>query len=93
MMLAAPRWYIATDADEAGDRAAEGWPARARRVRPPVPFKDWTEAREAGVNLRRWWTDRLAGTAAPMLFTFEDLEGWRWGPFADDTTSESARLS
>ncbi len=39
-MLAAAPWYIATDADEAGDKAADGWPAVARRVRPPVLFKD-----------------------------------------------------
>jgi DNA primase len=34
-MLPAPTWYVATDADDAGDKAASGWPARARRVRPP----------------------------------------------------------
>ena len=51
-MLAACPWYIATDADEAGDKAASGWPAVARRVRPPGAFKDWTEAAQAGVNLR-----------------------------------------
>ena len=28
VMLAAPVWYIATDADEAGDKAASGWPAQ-----------------------------------------------------------------
>ncbi len=35
VMLSAPRWFIATDADPAGDKAALDWPARARRVRPP----------------------------------------------------------
>ena len=83
MMLAAPRWYISTDADDAGDRAAAGWPARARRARPPGPFKDWTEARQGGVNLRRWWTDRLGGVEAPPLFAWEDLADWRWGPAAE----------
>jgi DNA primase len=34
-MLAAPVWFVATDADHAGDKAASEWPARARRVRPP----------------------------------------------------------
>lgn len=82
-MLAAPQWYVSTDADEAGDRAAEGWPPRACRTRPPRPYKDWTEARQAGVNLRRWWTDRLRGVEAPSLFTWEDLDGWRWGPAAE----------
>ncbi len=52
-MLAAPSWYIATDGDDAGDRAADGWPDRATRARPPGPFNDWTEARQGGVDLRR----------------------------------------
>jgi hypothetical protein len=55
-MLPAPIWYLATDADDAGDRAASGWPERARRVRPPAPFKDWTEAHASGCNrLRYLW--------------------------------------
>ena len=52
-------WFVATDGDDAGDQAARHWPPRARRVRPPGEFKDWTEARQAGVDLRRWWTDRI----------------------------------
>ncbi len=90
-MLAAAPWYIATDADDAGDRAASGWPARAVRVRPPVG-KDWTEARQYGmelgndgVNLRRWWTDRLGGTEAPELFTWDELSTWRWGDAVGDS--------
>jgi hypothetical protein len=83
-MLAASPWYIATDNDPAGDKAADGWPPVARRVRPPGPHKDWTEARQGGVNLRRWWSDRLGGTEAPPLFTWVDLAGWRWGPAAGD---------
>ena len=83
-LLAAPRWHVATDADGAGDRAAEGWPARARRARPPGPFKDWTEARQGGMDLRRWWTDRLAGVEAPAPFTWPDLAARRWGPALDD---------
>jgi DNA primase len=59
LMPAAP-WYLALDRDRAGDRAAAGWPARAIRVRPPGESKDWTEAAQAGVDLRRWWSDRLA---------------------------------
>ena len=86
MMLASPRWYISTDADDAGDRAAEGWPPRGCRARPPQPFKDWTEARQAGVDLRRWWTDRLGGVEAPPLFTWDDLAGWRWGPASESST-------
>jgi hypothetical protein len=58
-ILVAPCWYLALDGDEAGDRAASKWPTPARRVRPPAPHKDWTEARQAGIDLRRWWVDRL----------------------------------
>ena len=64
VMLAAAPWFIATDADEAGDKAASGWPARATRVRPPKG-KDWTEAAQAGIDLRRWWSDHLGGTEVP----------------------------
>ena len=64
---------LATDADDAGDKAASGWPARAIRVRPPAPYKDWTEAADAGVNLPRWWTDRLGGIEAPALSTWDEL--------------------
>jgi hypothetical protein len=77
-MLAAYPWYIATDADEAGDKAASRWPAVARRVRPPGAFKDWTEAAQAGVNLRRWWSERLKGNDNPLLFTWDELSTWRW---------------
>ncbi len=71
-------WYAAHDADDAGDNAAAHWPASARRVRPPDPFKDWTEAQQEGINLRRWWTDRLAGIENPSLYDWADLETWRW---------------
>jgi hypothetical protein len=64
LMLAAAPWFVATDADDAGNKAALEWPARAIRVRPPKG-KDWTDAAQAGIDLRRWWTDRLRGTEAP----------------------------
>jgi hypothetical protein len=83
-MLAAPVWYLAHDADPAGDRAASGWPARALRVRPPAAFKDWTEAAVYGVNLRRWWTDRLGGIEAPVLSTWGELAQRRWGDAIGD---------
>ncbi len=82
MRPAAP-WFIATDADAAGDRAAAGWPARARRVRPPAPFKDWTEAGQAGVSLARWWSDRLGGNVSPSLFSWPELAGMRWSSAPD----------
>jgi hypothetical protein len=83
-MLSSSRWYVATDSDPAGDKAAGDWPPVARRVRPPGPYKDWTEAHQGGVNLRRWWTDRLGGTEAPPLFTWPELAAPRWGPSAAD---------
>jgi hypothetical protein len=103
VMLSAPTWLIATDADAAGDRSAAAWDAypRARRVRPPAPFKDWTEAGTdapgtigTAVHLARWWSDILAGESGPLLFTVPELAGWRWGPavdgsaFEDDDTAE-----
>jgi hypothetical protein len=79
-MLRCPRWFAAHDADDAGDRAAAAWPSRAVRVRPPAPDKDWTEAHQGGVNLRRWWSDRLAGIGAPERSTWDELAARRWGP-------------
>lgn len=95
-MLAAPRWFIATDADPAGDKAANGWPARARRIRPPGLYKDWTEARNDGMILDRWWRDILAGIDRPPLFTWDELAAMRWGPAIGDPTPgivASARTS
>jgi Toprim-like len=86
-MLPAPIWYLATDADPAGNKAAEGWPARAVRVEPPSG-KDWTEAAQAGMDLRQWWTDRLGGIeAAPP-----DPAPWKVSPSGEverDTQSPS----
>jgi hypothetical protein len=57
-MLAAFPWFIATDSDNPGDNAARRWlDTASRRVKPP--FKDWTEAHEHGVDLHRFWADRL----------------------------------
>jgi hypothetical protein len=79
-MLSAPRWFVALDADQAGDSAAAKFPGRAVRVRPPGAFKDWTMCAQAGVNLRRWWSDRLGGIDEPVLFTWEELAAQSWGP-------------
>jgi hypothetical protein len=57
-MLAAPAWHLATNADSAGDKAASGWQAWAWRVRPPAG-KDWTEAYQAGIDLRRRWIEEV----------------------------------
>jgi hypothetical protein len=85
MRTAAP-WYVATDGDDAGDKAAGGWPAAARRIRPPGSFKDWTEAKAGRVDLLRWWREILAGVAKPELFTWDELSRWRWGPAVNDPT-------
>ena len=37
----------------------------ARRVRPPGPFKDWTEAHQGGVDLPPLVADILAGIDRP----------------------------
>jgi hypothetical protein len=79
-MLSAAPWFIATDRDSAGDRAAAGWPEHARRVRPPEPFKDWTETKAAGLNLARWWQDVISGMDRPPLFVWTELAAWRWIP-------------
>jgi DNA primase len=86
-LAVAPAWHVATDADDAGEKAAERWlglSARAGQVRPPGAFKDWTEAAQAGVNLRRWWGDVLGGAEKPPLFTWEELSAWRWGAAAGE---------
>ncbi len=85
-MLAAAPWLVATDADEAGDKSAGGWPASSRRVRPPGSFKDWTEAKAGGVDLARWWRDMLSGVETPPLFTWVELSVRRWGPGLEDST-------
>ncbi len=78
-MLAAAPWFIATDADEAGDKAASEWPARAIRVRPPEGVKDWTELWQAGRNsIRYQW-----GRYLPMSKPWEKLAAERWGPARD----------
>jgi hypothetical protein len=84
-MLAASGWYLAHDRDPAGDKAADAWPAGARRVRPPVG-KDWTEAKK-GVGLRRWWGELLAGNPSPEIYTWDELSTWRWGPAVGDSES------
>ena len=76
-------WHTAHDSDPSGDKSAARWPARSRRVRPPIG-KDWTEAAQAGVNLRRWWSDRLGGTVRPEAFPWTELSARRWGPATND---------
>lgn len=57
-LLAVRRFWICTDADAAGERAARHWLAatgeRGQRVYPPAGEKDVTDAARAGADLRRW---------------------------------------
>src|SRR5262249_8677070 len=80
-MLACPAWYIALDADPAGDGAAAEWPARALRVRPPEPCKDWGELHASGFNrIRYLWGGILRQPGA----AWEELARERWGPGLTD---------
>jgi DNA primase len=69
-MLSSPRWFIALDADQAGDSAASKFPARAIRVRPPDPDKDWGEVHRGGANRVRY----LWGRYLSMSRKWEELE-------------------
>ena len=81
-MLFARPWFVATDADRAGDKAAAAWEwTRAERVKPPEG-KDWTDSAKAGVNLCRWWADFLGVPWTP--YSWDHLDGMRWGPAAPD---------
>jgi DNA primase len=80
-MMRCPTWFIALDADEAGDRAAADWPARAVRVRPPEPCKDWGELHASGFNrIRYLWGGILRRPGTP----WEELARRRWGPGLTD---------
>lgn len=60
-LLAARRWLVATDRDEAGDKGAEWWSdfsARVRRVRP-LEGRDLTDFHQAGGDLRAWVAHHL----------------------------------
>ena len=57
-LLHVRRFWVATDADDEGDKAVAHWleltGERGRRVLPPGGYKDITEAWQAGVDLRAW---------------------------------------
>ena len=58
-LLPASCWFVATDSDAAGDKAAAAWPASARRIRPPDPFKDWCDAAAGGLPVAAYLSDQL----------------------------------
>ena len=65
-MLAASPWFAALDADQAGDSAAAKFPARAIRVRPPEPDKDWGEVHAGGFNRVRYHWGRYLPMSKPI---------------------------
>ena len=68
-MLGAFPWIVAGDADEAGEKSADGWLSRSDRcvrIAPPAGSgKDWTEAHQKGPDLRAWWLAKLEKIAVP----------------------------
>jgi DNA primase len=55
--------FVALDGDDAGNSAAAEWSGRSVRVLPPATCKDWTEALQAGIDLRRWWIEEALADA------------------------------
>jgi DNA primase len=74
-LLPAAPWFLASDNDGAGDRFAESWPARAKRVKPHTDIKDWTDLHSTGWNRIRYQWMGVLGIRAP----WEKLESQRWG--------------
>jgi len=59
-MSKASPWYVAGDADGAGEVSSDDWLARSGRCRRIVPpAGDWTDAHRAGIDLRGWWENVL----------------------------------
>jgi hypothetical protein len=92
-LLPCPAWFLATDRDEAGDRAADAWPGRARRLRPPEligqPCKDWTDCHQSGVPLLRLWENILTPPSPPP--PWEALAAQTWGDPAEGDEPDPAR--
>jgi hypothetical protein len=75
--MPASAWFVATDADAAGDKFAAGWPESAKRVRPFGGCKDWGELHESGRSRIRYHWLPLLGWKPP---SWEDLASQRWRP-------------
>ncbi len=61
-LMGVSHWYLALDADEAGDKAASQWSEGAIRVRPPEGLKDWTELKQSGPDRPRQFWARYLGS-------------------------------
>jgi DNA primase len=83
-MLGASPWIVAGDADGAGHKSADDWLSRSDRcvrVVPPIG-KDWTEARESGIDLRPWWEATLNRRSARSSRS-EELPTRTWSTTAE----------
>ena len=64
-LLPIKRFWIATDADDAGEKAADYWldlvGERGQRVYPPMGAKDVSDAHLTGADLRSWALGHLGG--------------------------------
>jgi hypothetical protein len=78
LLLDAQSWYLATDADESGDRATAKWAARAIRVSPPKG-NGWTECHQAGVDLGAWWRENVFVDPDPGGLTAGSWGASPWG--------------
>ncbi len=96
------RLFLATDADDAGDRCVSAWPKRAMRLRAPeAPLtwtgprpKDWTEAHQAGVKLRWWWIRHLVSDPYDVeeRAAIMEYDGHLTREAAEDAASRQAYL-
>lgn len=88
-LLDTRRFWIATDTDEAGDKAAKEWlalvGAKGQRVLPPGgQGKDITDAWQAGQDLRAWALGCMAPAIVPAVATSQ--------PEPQDTAAQLATL-
>lgn len=80
-LLPVKRFWIVTDADKAGERAASYWLGlvgeRGRRIYPPMAEKDVTDSWKAGADLRKWalghLDDKRAGLEAQLEALLDDI--------------------
>jgi hypothetical protein len=68
-LLSGKQFWIGSDNDEAGQASAEYWRSKVgkkyRRLSPPA--KDWTDAWQAGVDLRAFFSDELERSWFKMM--------------------------
>lgn len=65
VLLPAAPWFVASDNDAPGDKFADSWPARAKRVKPYTEIKDWTDLHSTGYNRIRYQWMGVLGIRTP----------------------------